>query len=150
MVKVIGTVLDCPGNSGVPLVNEICVAEGVTCGYCALFTTSDIAADVLAASFASPPYTAVIAWVPTDNVELVRVAAPLLNVCVPKVAPAFLNVTVPVGTFPEAEVTVTEKAIDCPKLVGSALAVSVVVVLNALIVSATIGEMLLEKVPSPA
>ena len=60
MVKVTGTVLDCPGNSGVPLVNEIWVVEGVTCGYGAFVTTCDIAADVLGALFASPPYTAVI------------------------------------------------------------------------------------------
>ena len=82
--------------------------------------------------------------------ELLKVAVPLLNVCVPKVAPALLNVTVPVGRFPEVEVIITEKETDCPKPVGLALDVSVVVVLNALIVSATIGEMLLEKVPSPA
>ena len=62
-----------------------------------LLTTWLVAVDVLARSFVSPPYTAVIECVATDKVLVVKVATPPLSVPVPSVAEPFLNVTVPVG-----------------------------------------------------
>ena len=58
----------------------------------------------------------------TDNVEVAKVAVPLLSVPVPKVVAPSLKVTVPVGVpAPGADaVTVAVKVTDCKKTDGLA------------------------------
>src|SRR5262249_39983477 len=64
----------------------------------ALLTTWATADDVLAANDAVPPYDAVTWCVPTDSVEVVKVALPALSsVPVPRVAVPSRKVTVPPG-----------------------------------------------------
>ena len=45
----------------------------------------------------SPPYTAVMLWLPLDRVDVVVLAVPPLSVPVPMVVAPSLNVTFPVG-----------------------------------------------------
>jgi hypothetical protein len=60
---------------------------------------SVIAADVLPVKFASPPYAAVIEWVPTESDEVVNAACRLaLSVLVPIGVLPSKNCTVPVGS----------------------------------------------------
>ena len=85
------------------------------------FMVSVNAADVLAAKLLSPPYTAVIEWLPTDSDEVVNVACPFAYAyCVPVpigVVPS-KNCTVPVGA-PVVELkTVAVKVTDRPKVAG--------------------------------
>jgi hypothetical protein len=61
-------------------------------------TTCFSTGDVLVVKFESPPYTAVIEFVPSASVEIANVVfLLLLSVPVPSVVLPFLNVTVPVG-----------------------------------------------------
>ena len=81
----------------------------------ALSTTCFTAFDVLPAKFESPPYTALIALVPTLSVEVVKLAEPPLNVPVPRTVVPFLNVTVsPSGGAPALDVTTAVKVTACP------------------------------------
>jgi hypothetical protein len=74
-------------------------------------TTWLTAPDVLVARFVVPPYEAVIECVPTDRVDVDRVATPELSVPVPiELAPS-RKVTVPVGV-PAADVTVAVNVTD--------------------------------------
>jgi hypothetical protein len=87
--------------------------------------------DVLAPKFESPPYTALIALVPTPSAEYVRLAEPPLSVPVPNTVEVFINVTIsPSGGAPTLDVTVAVKSTSCPKTdgfgVGRAKAVVVV------------------------
>jgi len=86
--------------------------------------------------------------VPTGKAESFRVAAPLLNVCVPKVAPPFLNVTVPVGVGPE-ELTVAVNLTLRPNADELPLDVTAEVVLYLSTVWVSAGDVLGEKVASP-
>ena len=52
---------------------------------------------VPATKSASPPYVAVIRWLPTESAEVTSVAAPPLNVAVPSVTIPSRKVTAPVG-----------------------------------------------------
>ena len=63
----------------------------------ALFTVCDKAVEVLTLKFASPPYDAVIECEPAINVEVLKVAFPLLSEPVPSVVLPSLNVTRPVA-----------------------------------------------------
>ena len=82
----------------------------------ALLTTWLTAFDVLPGKFESPLYTALIAFVPTGNVEVVKLAEPPLNVPVPNTVVPFMNemVSPSGGGVPRLEVTVAVKATACP------------------------------------
>ena len=57
--------------------------------------------DVAPELFASPPYTAVIAWLPSPSVETLRVASPpTIGTAPPRSAAPSLNCTVPLGSLP--------------------------------------------------
>ena len=56
-------------------------------------------------------------WVPTNRVEVVKVASPLLSVPVPSVVVPSLKVTVPVGV-PPVDFTVAVKVTDAPNVDG--------------------------------
>ena len=61
------------------------------------FTTWVNAGEVLPASFASPPYCAVIAWLPATRAEVLSVACPEFNAALPMLVAPSKNVTVPVA-----------------------------------------------------
>src|SRR5437016_2649901 len=86
----------------------------------AWLTTGLAAVDVLARSFASPPYTAVIEWLATDKLLVVKVAMPPLSVPVPRIVEPSLNVTVPAGVPKPGDgaVTVAVKVTDWPSTDG--------------------------------
>ena len=73
------------------------------------------AAEVLATLLGSPPYCAVIEWLPTASEEVVKVAVPAASVPVPICVPPSKKITVPVGENP---VTLAVNVTDCPKLEG--------------------------------
>ena len=79
-----------------------------------LLTTWDSTLDVEPVKLASPPYTAVMLWVPMASAEVVYVAILLLKVPVPREVLPFLKVTVPVGVPApgEAAATVAVKVTD--------------------------------------
>ena len=99
-----------------------------------LLSTWLVTVDVLARSFVSPPYTAVIECVATDKVLVVKVATPPLSVPVPSVAEPFLNVTAAVGAPKPADVAVTVavKVTDWPNTDGLADDASTMVVASFL------------------
>ena len=63
----------------------------------AWLTTCVNAPDVLGATLLSPPYAAVMLWLPTTKEDVLRIAVPGLIVAVPSVVAPSLNVTTPVG-----------------------------------------------------
>jgi hypothetical protein len=63
----------------------------------------------------SPPYLAVIEWVPTASDDVVKAAAPPAKVTEPMAVPLSRNVNVPMGELP---VTFAEKVTGCPKPLG--------------------------------
>ena len=67
--------------------------------------SSESALLVAALKFESPPYEAVMLFVPTARVEMVSVATPPDNVPVPIDVVPLRNVTVPVGVPDEGDVT---------------------------------------------
>jgi hypothetical protein len=78
-------------------------------------TTCSTTFDVLAAKFWSPPYAAVIAWVPFGSVEIVKLAEPPLNVPVPSTVLPFMNEIVsPSGGAHALEVTTAVKVTAWP------------------------------------
>ena len=79
----------------------------------ARFTTWLSTGEVLTEKLAFPPYTAVMGWVPTLRMVVLKVATPALSVTVPRVVVPFLKVTEPVGV-PVAEETVALKVTACP------------------------------------
>lgn len=83
----------------------------------ALFTVSVNTGEVLPLKFVLPPYTAVIEWLATDKVEVLKVALPLLSVPVPSVVEPSLKVTVPVGV-PPLDVTVAVNFTEAPNVDG--------------------------------
>jgi hypothetical protein len=88
----------------------------------ALLTTWLKADEVPVTKLESPPYVAVIEWVPTDSADVVKGALPPASVAVPSVVEPTLKVTVPVGV-PEAgptALTVAVKTTTCPKTDGFA------------------------------
>ena len=84
--------------------------------YCgALFTTCFTAFDLLAAKFESPPYTAVIKWVPTLSEEVEKLAEPPLNAPVANNVLPYINDTIsPSGGAPRTEATAAVKVTACP------------------------------------
>ena len=105
------------------------VSEVIVVAVSALFTAWVSAAEALAAKFGSPPYSAVMLWLPTPRVEVLKAAVPPLSGAVPKVVAPSLKVTVPVGVpVPGATgLTVAVKLTDCPKTDGFWLELTVVV-----------------------
>jgi len=91
----------------------------------AFLTTSVTAVEVLAALLASPPYTAVKLWVPTESVVVVNEAVPLLTVAVPIAEPPSRKVTVPVALAGEKDAT---NVTLCPYVAEFGLADRLVVV----------------------
>jgi hypothetical protein len=91
------------------------------------FTVCVNAADVLPANVASPPYCAVIAYVPALTNKVANVATPLpFNVPVPIELPLSRNVTDPVGVpIPEVGATVAVNVTDAPTVEGFAEELSV-------------------------
>ena len=71
---------------------------------------------MLVVKLASPRYTAVMAWLPAEREEVVKVAVPPLRVPEPMGVPASRNSMVPVGVpAPGATaVTVAVKVTDWP------------------------------------
>lgn len=65
--------------------------------------------------FVSPPYTAVMVWLPAVSVDVVKVAVPLLTVPVPRMVAPSLKVTVPVA--PAVNVTEVPKVDGVPDVV---------------------------------
>jgi hypothetical protein len=85
------------------------------------------AADALVSELASPPYDAVIGWLPVDKDDVENIALPPASVAVPSVVGPSRNVTVPVGVTPELA-TVAVKVTDWPSAAGLTEELRVVVV----------------------
>jgi hypothetical protein len=85
-------------------------------------TTCVTAGEVLVPKLLSSLYTAVIAWFPTDNDEIARLAVPPASATVPIVVLPSLKVRLPVGVPTEGAtgLTVPTKVIDWPNLEGFA------------------------------
>ena len=99
-------VTDCPNTMG--FADEVTAVVVLS-----LLTVCVRGADVLPAKLASPPYTAVIEWVPTVSAVVANVAiAEPFSVPVPSVLAPSLNVTVPVGVPAEVDVTVAVNITD--------------------------------------
>src|ERR1041384_2227479 len=115
----------------------------------ALLTVWVTLVEVLVAYWKSPPYTALIVWLPTDSDELVRVACPdPSSVPVPSVAAPSLNVTVPVGV-PTPAVPVAVNTTDWTNTGGFCDELTVVVVGWPLTVWVKLVEVLPLKLSSP-
>jgi hypothetical protein len=109
-------------------------------------------AEVLAAKFESPAYAAVIEWVPTASVDVVKEAAPLVfSVAVPSEIVPSRKTTVPAGVPELEEVIVAVKVTGAPLDVeGAELSRAVVVAATAVewMVSVTAAEVLAMKLES--
>jgi len=117
----------------------------------ALFTSCVIAPDVLVLKLPSPPYTAVIEWLPTASEEMFNVATPPLNVPVPIVVTPSLNVTVPLGVpDPGAlALTVAVKITFCPNTEGVSDVATLVLVSALFTTCVKSADVLPLKLPSP-
>ena len=78
-------------------------------------------------------------WLPTERLELAKVATPPLSVPVPKVIAPSRNVTVPVAVEGD---TVAVKVTDWPDVEGLRLEAALVVVFALFTVCTNNGEML--------
>jgi hypothetical protein len=117
----------------------------------ALSTACVIAPDVLVLKLPSPPYTAVIEWLPTASEEIFNVATPPLNVPVPIVVTPSLNVTVPLGVpDPGAlALTVAVKVTFCPNTEGVSDVPTLVLVSVLFTTCVKSADVLPLKLPSP-
>ena len=88
----------------------------------------------------SPPYVAVIEWLPTASVEVVKMAEPPGNVALPIWVLPSKYATVPVGEFP---VTVAVNVTDWLKLPGFGEEARLVVVVVAAAVIVNLVEAVL-------
>jgi hypothetical protein len=77
-------------------------------------------AEVLVAKVLSPPYSAVVEWLPAERVVVAKLAVPSLRAPIPNVVVPSLKVTVPAGMPepPVPEVTVAVNVTDCPRIEG--------------------------------
>lgn len=109
--------------------------------------------DMLVPKLASPPYAALIEWVPAASEEVENVATPdALSVPVPRVVEPSLNVTIPVGVpmLPAAFDTVAVNVTCCPVVAALGAAVTAVIVSATVTISVTIAvEVLPRKLVSP-
>lgn len=126
--------------------SDVVTAEVVVAS---LLTTCVSTGDVLPAKVESPPYTAVIEYVPPDNVELEYVAEPPLRVLVASVFVPFLNVTLPVGVPEVAGAAVAVNVTSCPKFEGFSDDTTAVVVPSLFTVCIRIDDVLPMKLVSP-
>jgi hypothetical protein len=117
----------------------------------AWFTVSTSATEVLALKFASPAYTTVMEWDPTDNPPTVNCALPPADklLFARAFVPPSTNVTVPVGVPPADGCTVAVKVMDWPKASGLRLEATVVAVAARLTVCVRGADVLAEKLLSP-
>jgi hypothetical protein len=83
------------------------------------WTTCCTVFDVEPATAAFPPYTAVMAWLPSPRLDVVNEADPLASVTVASGLLPSLNVTEPVGV-PALDVTVAVNVTGCPGADGLA------------------------------
>jgi hypothetical protein len=148
---------------GVPVADDFTVAVSVTAvpkmdglfeeativELAALFTVCVRIADVLAAKFVSPPYTAVIECAPPASPSGVSVAVAPLNVPVPKVAPPSWNVTVPVGAPAADDFTVAVSVTAVPKMDGLFDEAAVVVLGALFTICVRTADVLPAKFASP-
>ena len=82
---------------------------------------------LLPRKFGSPPWLAVMVWLPTVSVDVVNVACPLLSSeAVPRVLAPSVKVTVPVGV-PPLPFTVAAKVTGWPNVLGFGVEANVVV-----------------------
>ena len=104
----------CPVVSTVPEAVSVVVVGNVPPG--APVTVTLTAVDAELVSLLSPPYEAVIEFVPTARELLLNFATPLaLSCAVPRLVVPSRNVTVPVGTVPpDWGATVAVKVTLCP------------------------------------
>jgi hypothetical protein len=102
--------------------------------------------EVLAVSFASPLYAAVIECAPTDNVGTTRVAFESLIAADPRAAVPSLNWTVPLA---EEGVTDAVKVTDCPIVEGFAEEVTTTLEPTWLTVWTNAGDVLAALLASP-
>ena len=85
--------------------------------------------EVLALKLLSPPYTAVMEWLPRLSVLMANVAVPADRVPVPSVVAPSLKVTVPVGVTTKP-VTVAVNVTGCPNVLGLTDEATAVVLLS--------------------
>jgi hypothetical protein len=121
-------------------------AEDINATADACSTVCVSVAELLALSFVSPPYEALIECAPTASVEVLKIACPLLSVPVPSVALPSLNVTVPVATEGD---TVAVNVTKEPNADGFADEARVVVVFALLTVCVNADEVPVLSFASP-
>ena len=81
---------------------------------------------LLPRKFGSPPWLAVMVWLPTVSVDVVNVACPLLSSeAVPRVVTPSVKVTGPVGV-PPLPFTVAANVTGWPSVLGFGIAANVV------------------------
>ena len=123
--KLVGTT--CPRSKVWPSPGALIVAEGGPITGCWLPAAARV---ILGLKLLSPPYWAVIEWLPALKLEVVNVAVSCDRVPVPMVVAPSRNVTVPVGVpAPGAVgVTVAVNVTACPRTAGSGALVRLVAV----------------------
>ena len=142
LVTVAVNITDCPTLEG--LSDEVKAVDDAF-----LFTTWLTAVEVLVRKVASPPYTAVMEWVPAVSAEVEKVATPAVSVPVPSTAAPSLKVTVPLGVPVAVLLTVAVKVTDCPTLEGLSEEVNAVVDAFLFITWLTAVEVLVLNAASP-
>jgi hypothetical protein len=108
----------------------IVFAESVSAVAVGALPTVRVTVPELPETVLSPPYDAVMVWLPTASVETEIVATPLaFNCALPRVVSPFRKVTVPVGTAEDdPPLTVAVSNTAWPKVEGFGTAVTLVVV----------------------
>ena len=109
-------------------------------GVAASFTVSVSALETLAVSLTSPPYAAVMEWVPTVSVAVVSDALPPARDVLPRELPPSKKVTVPVGVPVPVGVTAAVNVTATVNVDGFNDDVSVVVVVAGVTVSTAGAE----------
>src|SRR5256885_831288 len=107
---------------------------------CALPISCVTVFETLAVLLPSPPYSAVIEWLPTLNAEVLKLATPLVRATVSKTLAPPLNVTLPLGTSPPggAVETAAGKVTDWPNTDGLELLANATLVANGFTVSCAV------------
>jgi hypothetical protein len=133
----------CPTDEG--LTEDVSVVVVVAC-----VTVCERADDELPRKLVSPPYSAVMAWVPVERLDVLKAACPdELRVPVPIGAPPSLNVTLPVRPA-TLEVTRAVKVTIWPATAGFLDELTLVEVDALLTVCVTGADVLARKLALPA
>lgn len=132
-------VTDAPKVDGLSDEASVVVVEAV-------FTTCEIALEVLPLKLVSPLYTAVIECVPPVRFAVLKVACPLLSVPVPSDWLPSMNVTIPVAVF---GTTVAVNVTDVPNVEGFGDALTDVVLLALVTTCDNAADVLEESLASP-